>query len=605
MKEYRRQLVRLGIIAATGIIAALCEFVNVPLYAAVLLLLCCLIGIVPLLKEILATIRERRFGVDLIALLAVVSALYLQEFWAAYVVLVMLTGGEALELFAQSRAQQQLKALLKHAPHIIHIKRGNEYEDLRAELLAIGDIVLVKPGEVVPVDGVVLKGSSDLDESTITGESMPVAVSRGSRVLSGAVNGSTVLEIRAEATVQHSQYAQIIKLVREATASRSPLVRLADTFSLPFTLLALSLAGIGWYVSGDPVRALEVLVVATPCPLLIATPVAIVAGMNRAASQGIIMKDGSALEQLARARTIAFDKTGTLTHGHPQLGRVVATGVSMQKLIQYAASLEAESAHVFAQAVVALARRKKIPLKPAHHVSEITGRGIKGLVGASKVVVGNYSLLEELKVKGLERIESVRKTDLLISVNSTFVGYMSFIDEVRDESTQTIQALRNLGMPRILMLTGDKPEVANFVANTVGIYEVYAQCLPQDKLAVLNGLPSSERPLAMVGDGVNDAPTLAAVNVGIALGAKGSTAASESAQVVILEDNLARVADAVSMSKHALSVAYQSIGVGIGLSTLLMMYAATFGIPPITGALLQEALDVVVILNALRARYGQ
>lgn len=602
MKAYRNQLMRLSIIVGVGLLTGVLQLLMVPIVGTVLLLLCCLVGILPLARDIRETMRQKRFGVDLIALVAVLSALLLQEYWAAYVILVMLTGGEALELYAQSRAQQQLKALLNHAPRVVHIKSGKEYEDRRAEVVTIGDVLLVKPGEVVPVDGVVLKGSSEIDESTITGESQPVEVTHGSKVLSGAVNGSVALEIRAEQTVERSQYAQIIKLVRDATESRAPLVRLADTFSLPFTIVAFSLAGLGWWLSGDPVRALEVLVVATPCPLLIATPVAIVAGMNRAAAQGIIMKNGTALEQLARARTIAFDKTGTLTHGKPQLGKVVASGVPMQKLIQYAASLEAESAHVFARAVVALAIRRKATLKPVNHVTEVVGRGVKGLVGSSKVLVGNYRFLDESRVRGLERIESVRKSDLLIAIDGIFAGYMSFVDEVREESKPTIEALRSLGLPRVMMLTGDKPEVANLVANAVQIYEVYAQCLPQDKLAILEAMPKIDRPLAMVGDGVNDAPILAASDVGIALGAKGSTAASESAQIVILEDSLARVADAVEISKRALRVAYQSITIGIGLSVVLMVYAASFGIPPITGALMQEALDVVVILNALRAR---
>ena len=562
------------------------------------------IGTLPIAWRMIREIFSGKIGIDIIAITAIVASLALGEYLAGAVVLLMLTSGEALEDYAQARAKKELTALLKRSPKLAHRKHGKSYDDITVAQIVVGDTLIIKPGEVVPADGKVVAGSSHLDEAALTGESLPVSITKGALVLSGAVNLDELIEIQVLRDSRNSQYEQIVKLVREAASSRSPLVRLADQFSIPFTLITFIIAGLAWYFTGQAIRALEVLVVATPCPLLIATPVAIVAGMSRAARHGIIVKDGGSLEVLSRVRTIAFDKSGTLTKGQPEVSEIRGFGMSQANVLKYAASVEAGSAHIFAAVVTKAAKARQIGLVQVKNVEEVPGRGVMARVGATTVLVGNYAFLAEQKIQGLVKVKHVRATDILVARAGTLAGVITFADEIRPEAQSTVRRLDQLGIRNRLMLTGDKQSVAERIGHSIGISRIYAELLPKDKLSILRRLKPTARPVAMVGDGINDAPTLAAADVGIALGARGSTAASESANVVIMLDDLSRVPLAVEISQRTTKVAMQSIYFGISVSVVLMLIAAIGGIRPVIGAILQEGLDVVVILNALRARHG-
>lgn len=560
----------------------------------------CLIGTIPEAIDITKDIIHRQFGVDIIALVAVLASLALQEYAAAGVILLMFTGGRALEEYAKSRAQKELSDLLKRKPKLAHIKKGNEYADIAATKVRPGDHLLIKPGESVPVDAVILQEHSSFDESAITGESLPQSKSPGDEILSGSINQDTAVVVKALRTTGQSQYEKIIELVKAAASSKSPLVRVADRYSVPFTIITFGLAGLAWALSGNPVNALAVLVVATPCPLLIATPVAIVSGMSRAAHAGIIIKDGASLETLAMLQVLAFDKTGTLTQNLPSVDKIHPEGVTEHELLQLVASIETGSAHTLAKTIVNKAHSLKLRLLPVHEIHEEVGQGISAVVADHRVIIGKSEYLKSHGVK-LPQNRLVAQTTILVARGNVYVGSISFIDPIRVDTKPTLQRLKELGIKRTLMLTGDKTEVAQKIAHQLGITDVHASLLPEDKLRVIQQHRRDGQIIGMVGDGVNDAPVLAAADVGIALGAKGSTAASESADVVIMLNNFTRVAAAIAIAKRTLRIAKQSIFIGIGLSFILMIFAALGKIPPLYGALLQEVVDVAVILNALRA----
>jgi heavy metal translocating P-type ATPase len=560
------------------------------------------VGALPLARGMIMSLRHGRLGVDLLAIVAIAAALALGEYLAAAVITLMLTGGDALERYAQNQAKTELTNLLRQAPTQAHRYTDDHLQDVPVEQVKTHDRLLVKPGEVVPVDATVAEGVSSLDEAAITGESLPVEKQPGSTILSGSVNLDSALTVAALRPSRESQYQQIVALVREAAASKAPLVRLADQYSVPFTIIAFVIAGAAWAVSGLPLRALEVLVVATPCPLLLATPVALVSGMGRAARSGIIMKSGTALERLARVRAMAFDKTGTLTEARPAVTAVVpAAGGDEAELLRLAASVEQESGHILAAAVVAEAQAHKIRLADPGALEEVPGRGIRAQLGTQEVLAGKRSWLESEGVDMPREIDHTGETIMYVAVNGRYSGRIALADPVRPEALATLQELRRLGITQTMMLTGDHRPAAQAIAHDLGFAKVKSELLPADKVEAIKKLPQTWRPVAMVGDGVNDAPTLAAADVGVAMGAQGSTAASESADVVVMLDDLGRVAAGVQIAQRTLSIARQSIWVGIGLSIVLMLVASTGLIAPVYGALLQEAIDVSVIFNALRA----
>lgn len=548
-------------------------------------------------------------GLDILAVVAMVATLAVGEYLASLIIVLMLSGGEALEDFAARRAKRDLTALLDRSPRIAHVivhplsGESDEVRDVAVDDVVVGDVLLVRPSEIVPVDGVLLSESGSFDESSLTGESLPVTREVGGDVLSGAINGTRAVHVRAVRRSVDSQYQQIVALVRAAEGSKAPVVRLADRFAIPFTAVALVLAGTAWLISGDSTRFAEVLVLATPCPLLIAAPVAFLGGLSRAAKTGVIMKGGAVIEQLARVRSAAFDKTGTLTEGRPDLVDVrPAPGFGQDELLLLAASAEQYSSHVLAEGIRRAAATRGLELLAAEAASEVATNGVTAEIDGRTVVVGKPAYVASLAAD-TERVSlGAGEAAAYVAVDGRFAGVLVLADDPRPESAAVISWLREQGLERITMLTGDTAATAETIAKDVGIDEVHADLLPPEKVRLAAQL--HPRPVMMVGDGVNDAPVLAAADIGMAMGAKGATVAGDAADIVILVDSLAKVADAVSIGRHTLRVALTAIWIGIGLSVGLMIVAMTGVIPAVAGALIQELVDLATILYALRALGG-
>ena len=540
------------------------------------------------------------FGIDVLAVTAIIATVLVGEYWASLIIVLMFSGGEALEDYAAGRAKRELTALLDRSPQFAHRQQGHDTVNVPVGELEVDDTVIVKPGELVPVDGTLLSEAATLDESSLTGESLPVERVRDDIVISGSVNGALALTMRVTARAEDSQYQRIVALVAEAAESKAPFVRLADRYAVPFTIVAYLMAAAGWIVSGDPARFAEVLVVATPCPLIIATPVAFIAGMSRAARHGIIVKNGGTLETLARVKTVAFDKTGTLTHGQPDLSRIqVVDGITEDELLRLVAIAEQYSAHTLAQSLVTSAHFRGVNIVPCDTVVETTAHGLTATIDGKVVVVGKFGFILDAAPDAQRAELEAGELAIYVAIDGVFSGAIILRDEVRLDAAQTLAWLRKLGVRRTLMLTGDAQATAEHVAASLGVTDVRAECLPIDKVRAVEAV--TERPVMMVGDGVNDAPVLAVADVGVAMGARGSTAASESADVVIMKDDLARVARAVQVGQQTIRIALQSIWLGIILS-LGLMIAAVFGlIPAVVGAAFQEVIDLLTILNALRA----
>ncbi|PTO34739.1 heavy metal translocating P-type ATPase [Enterococcus mundtii] len=542
--------------------------------------------------EMIKTLHSGKYGVDILAITAIVATLLVNEYWASLMILIMLTGGESLEDYAQKKAGQELQSLLDNTPRTAHKLQGDQQLDVAVDTLEIGDHLVIKPGEIVPADGRVIMGESTFDEASLTGEAKPMSKKVGDELMSGSVNGDSSVKMVVEKRAEDSQYQLIIKLVEESKEKPARFVRLADRYAVPFTLIAYLIGGIAWWASGDPVRFAQVLVVASPCPLILAAPVALVAGMSRSSKSGIVVKTGTAVEKLAETKTIAFDKTGTITKGILEVtGVAPVQGFSEAELLRVAASAEQGSAHILARSLV-----QAVPqLLPVTDLKEISGQGITATVDGRQVKVGNARFIDVPEAK-------TDTTAIYVAIDEKYAGTIYFSDTIRPEASKTIARLKAQGITDLLMVTGDGRTVAEAIAEEVGLTEVHARCLPQDKLTILTSIPKEKRPVTMVGDGVNDAPALTVADVGIAMGAHGSTAASESADVVILKDDLERVAEAVMISRETMKVAKQSVLIGIFVCVFLMIVASTGVIPALFGAMLQEVVDTVSILSALRAK---
>lgn len=567
-----------------------------------LLIVVTVVEVIPLLWGMVQDVRRGTYGVDLLAATAIVTAVVMQEYWAGMVIILMLTGGESLEDYAEHRAKRELDALLSRAPQKARVLRGRKEIEVRVSEVRVGDKVVIRPGEVVPVDATILEGVASFDESSLTGESLPQVRKTGESILSGSINMDGSIVVHALHAAADSQYEQIIKLVKAAANSKAPFVRMADRYAIPFTIISFGIAGAAWALSGDSLRFLQVLVVATPCPLILAAPIAIISGMSRAARHGIIIKTGSALEQLATARTFAFDKTGTLTQGKPVVSQVRAfNAFTREQVLSLAAGLEKYSNHVLAQAIVTKADADRIKVHKVKNIRELAGNGLMAMANGKQVLVGRIGLLADYDVEMplAFNLKDVQSTAAFVAIGQKLAGVITFTDELRPETKSTLARLRNLGVEKILMVTGDSKVTAGLIAKRIDVKDFHAEALPGDKIRALEGI--TERPVAFVGDGVNDAPVLTASNVGIALGARGSTAASESADIVVMLDDLDRVAEGRHIAKRTFFIAKQSILIGIGLSVALMLVFATGKFKPIYGAAIQELVDVVVIFNALRA----
>lgn len=555
---------------------------------------------VGMVKDIMAG----NFGLDILAVMAMVATLAVGEYGASLIIVLMLTGGEALEDFAASKAKSELTSLLEQTPqtaHLVKIVHGKEeLEDIPADHVAIGDVLVVRPGEVVPVDCALLSPRGSFDESSITGESLAAEKKEGEEVPSGAINGEEAVRVRALRTTKDSSYQQIISLVEEAQDSKAPVVRIADRFAVPFTILALVIGGSAWIISGDPVRFAEVLVLATPCPLLIAAPVAFLGGLSFSAKNGIILKGGAVLETLSKVRSAAFDKTGTITAGQPQVIRVEAIGTSdRDRVLFLAGSAEQYSGHVLAPGIVAAARKAGVTLTSTKEVEETPGLGLTARLDGARVKVGSSLYMGHTLNQEDHPALAPGEVAVYVSEDGRPVGYLVLADEIRPEAPAVVAYLREHGVETVEMLTGDVFGTAEMIGKEAGITDVLAGLSPKQKVEAAAAM--SPRPALMVGDGVNDAPVLAAADVGIAMGARGATAAGEAADAVIVADSLAKVADAFAIAKHTMRVALTAIWIGILLSVGLMLIAATGAIPAMVGALTQEFVDLAAILYALRA----
>lgn len=549
-------------------------------------------------------------GVDLIAILAMGAALAMDELLVGAIVATMLAGGSALERYAVTRARRELTKLMQRAPRIAHLRRGEELVDVPVGEVVPGDVVVVKPGEVLPADGVLASEGAVLDESALTGEAAPVQVLREAPIRSGATNAGQPFDMRVMASADRSTYAGIVRLVQAAEGSKAPFIRLADRYAIGFVALTLIVAGGAWIASGDALRALAVLVVATPCPLILAAPAAIIAGVSRAARYGIIVKGGGPLEALAGVKVILLDKTGTLTSGKPKVATVApCAGYEADELVRLAASLEQVSLHPFAPALLAEAHGRGLELAFPEQPKEQMGSGIAGLVGGRRVTVGQLAYVEPEgegrgALRSLEVRAAVEGSSLVyVGVDGRLAGGMLLQDPIRAEAPRVLRELRAAGITRIHMVTGDHPDVADLVGDALGIDKVYAERTPEEKVEVIRRV-RGEGAAAMVGDGLNDAPALALADVGIAMGARGASAASEAADVVLTSDRLEGLALAIRIAQRTRRIAVQSVLVGMSLSVVAMGFAAVGLLPPVAGAVLQEAIDVLVILNALRALGG-
>jgi len=553
--------------------------------------------------DMFKALKAGHWGLDILAVVAMIATLAVEEYLAGLIIALMLTGGEALEDMAAGRASRELNSLINRRPTFANVLAPDGITVNRVNIADVraGDVLIVRGSEVVPVDGELISDRAALDESSVTGESLPVTKYPGDDIISGTVNSTETFQMRATTTADDSQYAQIVRLVEEAVESRAPMVRLADRYAVPFTLISLMVAGVAWWWSGDPVRFAEVLVVATPCPLLIGAPVSFMGGMSSAARANVIVKDGGTLERLSKVRSAAFDKTGTLTQGAPAVSRVIPVSGTAEETLQLAASAEQYSVHVFAEPIVEHARREDVRFISITEAHEVATNGVAATTDTGEQIrVGKSSFIAEVAPTFDEFDLQAGETAVYVSKGQHVVGVIVLTDPLRETSHRTLDWLAEHGIEQIVMVTGDMRGTAQAIATEVGIDpdRVYSSMTPSDKVEVVQQLPS---PTLMVGDGINDAPILAAADVGIAMGARGATAASESADAVMTSETFARLADVVHISRRTVAIALQSIWFGMAVSIGLMTIAAFGYLPATIGALMQEVVDVVAIVIALRA----
>ena len=564
-------------------------------------------SVVPVLTalcvEIWQGLRAGKIGLDIVAALSMTAALALGETLAAAIVALMYAGGQYLEAFAEGRARRDMSLLLARVPRFAMRHRNGGLEETPVESIAPGDRLLIRRGDIIPTDGTLASAIAVLDQSALTGESVPVRVDAGAELMSGATNAGESFDLVASRRAEESTYAAIVRLVEQAQRSRAPMTRLADRYSLVFLAATVVLAAGAWLLSGNPVRAVAVLVVATPCPLILAVPIAWVAGMSHAARNGILVKSGAALELMGRVRALVIDKTGTLTVGRPEVTNILPSGaIAADELLRLAASLDQASQHIVAGAIVADAHRRGLALSVPAGVSERPGEGVSGVVEGHRLVVGGRKYLSSSLAGPFMRSPSIAPGTITVSVgvDGAHAGEIVLADRLREGTQKLLQDLRRLGVDRIVLATGDRADVARAVTEGLAFDSVRADLTPDQKVLVV----LSERkngPVMMAGDGVNDAPALAAADVGVAMGARGAAASAQAADVVLLVDRLDRIVPAMRIAQRSRRIAVQSVVAGLGLSGVAMIAAVLGYLTPVQGAFLQEVIDVAVIANALRA----
>ena len=588
------------------------------------------IGGAPIVFETIKEMLHGRFASDIVAMLAISTAIITNEAFPGVIIVIMQSGGKALEDYAFRKATTSLDELMTRSPKIAHRKiNDNEIEDVDVERIRIGDQLVIRPGDLVPVDGTIVSGNAQIDESSLTGEPLSKIKHIGEEVFSGTINTGNIFEIKAKRISEESQYSKIVKLVKKAREEKAPIQRLADKYAVWFTPITLAMCGFGWLLTQNVQTILSVLVVATPCPLIFATPVAIIGGIDKAAKQSIIVKSGSAIEQISRADAIVFDKTGTITYGVPLVEDIILLdnfkknqngrniNYSKDDILFKAASLEQMSSHPSAQSITRAGKEKfnSFPLPTSFH--ESSGSGVEGYVTGEHIMVGSYNYIESQfntntnydtinsnrdLLKTITDFQKRGKMVALVNINGTNAGIITFTDKIRDGVATMIQDLKKKGMKETIMLTGDSLDNAKSIANQIGVDNYKYDLLPEDKVNEVKKLREKFKDIIMIGDGINDAPALATASVGIAMGAKGTAISAEAADVVLLVDDVTKVSDVIHIGKETIKVAKQSIFFGMGISFLLMIFASFGLILPSVGALFQEALDIGVILNALRAK---
>ena len=563
----------------------------------------------PLVFRTIRDALQGKFATDVVASLSIIGAIALRQPLAGLVVVLMQTGGEALERYAEGRASAAVRALEEAAPRVAHRILGTEVHDVAVTGVGIDDVLLIRPGDLIPCDGIVLSGESELDTSSLTGEAIPVRATVGTPVMSGTLNGLGSFQMRVTAAADRSQYARIVDLVRTAQASKAPLQRLADRYAVWVTPITIVVSALAVAVTHDWMRGLAILVVATPCPLILATPVAIIGGINRAAKRFIIVRNGGALERLSEVNVAVFDKTGTITVGKPRLNGVrVASGFERDTVLRYSAAVEEHSSHLLARVLVDAVKAEGAVLPASDQHVETPGQGVFGVVDGHAVRVGARSYVVSQCDNGVLTAAVLEQSGATlrayVSIDRHLAAVLEYADQIRPELPAVLLSLARAGVRRVVLLTGDHAPIARALAESVGIAETYGDLLPSDKACVIERLRAEECVVMMVGDGTNDAPALSTADVGIALAAHGGGITAEAADVIVLIDDLGRVTEAMDIGRRTMRIARQSIWVGLVLSGVAMIIAAFGGLSPLAGAVFQEVVDVAVILNALRTSVG-
>ncbi len=566
-----------------------------------------IIGGAPIIWHTIQDMLHRHFASDIVALLAIVAAILMNDAFPGLVIVLMQSGGKALEDHAFKKASYSLDALLAHSPRFAHRKKDHDLEEINVSDVRVGDLLLVRPGDLVPVDGKIIHEQAEIDESSLTGEPLPKIKKKGEPVFSGTINVGNAFEMRADRISGESQYAKIVQLVRKAQQEKAPIQRLADRYAVLFTPITIGISLIGWLLTNNIETILAVLVVATPCPLIFATPVAIISGINKAAKSNIIIKTGAAIEQVGKTQIVVFDKTGTITDGIPTIRKIIPVNdTDYDDLLYKVASLEQLSSHPAANVLVKKGQEvfEKLSIPTDFH--ELPGAGVSGYVKNEHVMIGSQSVFENFAETGFQEIKKQITADgkmvAFVSINSKPAGVIVFEDRIRQNANSTVKRLKEIGVKQVIMLTGDNLDNARNIAQQAGITNLEANLLPEQKVIAVKKLKQQFENVVMTGDGINDAPALAASTVGVAMGAHGTAISAEAADIVLLVDDISKVSTVIEISQRTLRIAKQSIFIGLGVSFIFMTIASLGYIPPAIGALLQEVLDVGVILNAVRAR---
>ncbi|GGV08991.1 heavy metal translocating P-type ATPase [Lactobacillus acetotolerans] len=597
------------VVLLVGLIGLICQFVfhapnlfnigslDFPIQS-ILIDIIGVIMVIALMTEIIQDWKNGRYGVDILAVIAIVSTMLIGDEWASWMIMVMATGGQTLEDYATGQADKELRSLLDNSPTFANKMENGGIVKVKAEDLKVGDHVIVKPSQQVPVDGRIVKGISRFDQSSLTGESVPVSKKPGDDLMSGSINGDAAVEMEATKAAKDSEYQSIVALVKSSQSKPAKFVKMADRYAVPFTVISLVIGVAAWIFSKDPTRFAEVMVVASPCPLLIAAPVALISGMSSMSNSHIIVKSGPTIEKLADAKTFAFDKTGTLTKNQLVIDQIVPASkdISKEELQSLAASVEQQSTHIIASSLVKVTDKKLI--QPAHGIKETTGQGVEGTVANHVIKVGRTEFTDP---NNKEKF-NFGSTTITISIDGKYAGYITFKDQIRPETPSTLARLRRQGAKHIMMLTGDHKDAADKIGKAAGVDDIRYQLLPDEKIKAIRDVKKENRPVVMTGDGINDAPSLTAADVGIAMGAKGASAASESADAVIMVDDLSKINDAVAISKHTMKVANVDVLTAITIIVFVELIAFTGIIPAIWGAILQECIDLLSISLALLAK---